>query len=58
MRVPPFFKSFKCTLNAAGFIATNTSGSSPGVWTSSLLNFNWKELTPNSEPAGARISAG
>ena len=45
-------------LSAAGFMATSTSGSSPGVWMSVLLNEIWKPLTPGSEPAGARISAG
>ncbi len=45
-------------LRAAGFIATSTSGWSPGVWMSLLLKLSWKPLTPGSEPAGARISAG
>ena len=45
-------------LSAAGFIATRTSGSSPGVWMSVELKLIWKPLTPGSEPAGARISAG
>ena len=39
-------------------MATSTFGSSPGVKMSWLLKFNWKELTPGNEPAGARISAG
>ena len=45
-------------LSAAGFIATSTSGSSPGVWISFELKLIWNPLTPGSEPAGARISAG
>ena len=45
-------------LRAAGFIATRTSGWSPGVWMSSLAKLIWNPLTPGSEPAGARISAG
>ena len=45
-------------LSAAGFIATSTSGSSPGVWMSSDEKLIWKPETPGSEPAGARISAG
>ncbi len=45
-------------LSAAGFMATSTSGSSPGVWISALEKLSWKPLTPGSEPAGARISAG
>ena len=45
-------------LSAAGFIATSTSGSSPGVWMSFEEKLIWKPLTPGSEPAGARISAG
>jgi hypothetical protein len=44
--------------NAAGFIATSTSGASPGVWMSVLEKLSWKPDTPGSEPAGARISAG
>ena len=45
-------------LSAAGFMATRTSGWSPGVWMSLLEKLSWKPLTPGSEPAGARISAG
>ncbi len=45
-------------LSAAGFIATRTSGWSPGVWMSVELKLIWKPDTPGSEPAGARISAG
>ena len=45
-------------LSAAGFIATRTSGWSPGVWISDDEKLIWKPDTPGSEPAGARISAG
>ena len=45
-------------LSAAGFMATSTSGSSPGVWISDELKLIWKPDTPGSDPAGARISAG
>ena len=45
-------------LSAAGFIATSTSGASPGVWMSCELKLIWNPETPGSEPAGARISAG
>ena len=44
--------------SAAGFIATSTSGASPGVWMSKLEKRSWNALTPGSVPAGARISAG
>ncbi len=44
--------------SAAGFIATSTSGSSPGVRMSWSAKCSWKPETPGSEPAGARISAG
>ena len=46
------------TFRAAGFIATRTSGLSPGVNISRLEKCSWKPLTPASVPAGARISAG
>ena len=45
-------------LSAAGFIATSTSGASPGVRTSWSAKCSWKLETPGSVPAGARISAG
>src|SRR4051794_26571710 len=45
-------------LSAAGFIATSTSGRSPGVRMSWSAKCSWKPETPGSEPAGARISAG
>ncbi len=46
------------TLSAAGFIATSTSGASPGVWMSWFEKRTWNPETPGKEPAGARISAG
>ena len=45
-------------LSAAGFIATSTSGASPGVMMSKFAKCTWNELTPGRVPAGARISAG
>jgi hypothetical protein len=45
-------------MSAAGFIATSTFGSSPGVvilWSAMLT---WNADTPLTVPAGARISAG
>ena len=44
--------------SAAGFIATSTSGASPGVVMSVLEMCTWKLDTPCTVPAGARISAG
>src|SRR6185369_3087237 len=58
MSAPPAGMSMTFVLSAAGFIATSTSGWSPGVWMSFELKLIWKPLTPGSEPAGARISAG
>ena len=55
---PPAGRSPTFVLSAAGFIATRTSGWSPGVWISFELKLIWKPETPGSEPAGARISAG
>ncbi len=43
---------------AAGFIATSTSGRSPGVMMSWSAKCSWKAETPGRVPAGARISAG
>src|SRR6185436_7495486 len=43
---------------AAGFIATRTSGWSPGVRMSVDANWIWNAETPWTVPAGARISAG
>ncbi len=58
MSAPPAGSSPMLVLRAAGFIATSTSGASPGVWMSLALKLIWKPETPGSEPAGARISAG
>src|SRR3954463_4229859 len=44
--------------SAAGFIATSTSGRSPGVRMSWSAKCSWKPETPGRDPAGARISAG
>ena len=55
---PPGLSVPMFTISAAGFIATSTSGASPGVWMSSELNCSWKPETPGRVPAGARISAG
>src|SRR5207244_6359884 len=56
--VPPRRRSFRSTLSAAGFMATSTSTSSPGVVTSTPPKWIWKADTPYVVPAGARISAG
>ena len=45
-------------MSAAGFIATSTSGASPGVKISLDEKWSWKPETPARLPAGARISAG
>ena len=58
MRTPPGFRSRRLALSAAGFIATSTSGASPGVKMSSSAKCTWKPETPARVPAGARISAG
>ena len=58
MSAPPAGSSPRFALSAAGFIATSTSGASPGVWISVLEKLSWNPDTPGSEPAGARISAG
>ena len=58
MRSPPRGRSDRFALRAAGFIATSTSGASPGVRMSWSAKCSWKLLTPGSVPAGARISAG
>src|SRR5713226_1633605 len=58
MRMPPGLRSPRCTLRAAGFMATRESSWSPGVYTRWLPNWSWKLDTPNRVPAGARISAG
>ena len=56
--MPPFLRSGRFVFSAAGFMATRTSATSPGVNTSLPEKLIWKPDTPNSEPAGARISAG
>src|SRR5262245_57821215 len=56
--VPPLGRSPRFVFNAAGFIATSTSGRSPGVRMSWSAKCSWKPETPGREPAGARISAG
>ncbi len=58
MIVDPFGTSPRFALSAAGFIATSTSGASPGVRMSWSAKCSWKLETPGSVPAGARISAG
>ncbi len=58
MIAPPATRSPMLVRSAAGFMATRTSGASPGVWMSLELKLIWKPETPGSEPAGARISAG
>src|SRR5215218_5610282 len=58
MIVPPRGRSCRFVLSAAGFIATRTSGASPGVRMSWSAKWSWKPDTPGSDPAGARISAG
>ena len=56
--VPCSTRSLRFVLRPAGFIATSTSGASPGVWISDDEKWSWKPDTPNKLPAGARISAG
>src|SRR3954463_14500529 len=58
MSRPPPGRSVRLALSAAGFIATSTSGASPGVMMSWSAKCSWKELTPGRVPVGARISAG
>src|SRR5664279_1856318 len=58
MTMPPSRTSGRFTLRAAGFMATSTSGWSPGVAMSVLAKWSWKLETPGRVPAGARISAG
>ena len=50
--VPPFGRSCRFVFSAAGFIATSTSGWSPGVRMSWSAKCSWKPETPGSEPAG------
>src|SRR6266851_2490178 len=58
MMSAPRGRSLRLALSAAGFIATSTSGASPGVRMSWSAKWTWKLDTPGSVPAGARISAG
>src|SRR6187200_2776573 len=58
MIVAPRGTSPRLALRAAGFIATSTSGASPGVSTSWSAKWSWKLETPGRVPCGARISAG
>src|SRR6202042_2325696 len=58
MMSAPRGTSVRLALSAAGFIATSTSGASPGVRMSWSAKCTWKLETPGSVPAGARISAG
>ena len=58
MMSAPRGTSFRLALSAAGFMATSTSGLSPGVRMSWSAKCSWKLDTPGSVPAGARISAG
>src|SRR5437763_12459045 len=58
MSRPPPGRSARLALSAAGFMATSTSGASPGVMMSWSAKCSWKELTPGRVPVGARISAG
>src|SRR5690606_7928316 len=58
MMVAPLGRSSRFAFSAAGFIATSTSGASPGVMMSWSAKWSWKLDTPGRVPAGARISAG
>ena len=58
MMSAPRGRSSRLALSAAGFIATSTSGASPGVRMSWSAKCSWKLDTPGRVPAGARISAG
>ena len=53
-----FQRASTLTFNAAGFIATRTSGASPAVVISLDPKLIWNAETPNNVPCGARISAG
>ena len=50
MIVLPRGRSARLALSAAGFIATSTSGASPGVSTSWSAKCSWKLETPGSVP--------
>src|SRR4051794_29650242 len=56
--VAPRRISGRFAFSAAGFIATRTSGVSPGVRMSRDAKWIWNADTPATVPAGARISAG
>src|SRR3954464_854500 len=58
MIVAPRRISPRFAFSAAGFIATSTSGASPGVRMSRDAKWIWNADTPATVPAGARISAG
>ncbi len=58
MIVAPLGRSPRFARSAAGFIATSTSGASPGVRMSWSAKWTWNDETPGSVPWGARISAG
>ena len=58
MIVDPRRISPRLAFSAAGFIATSTSGASPGVRMSRDAKWIWNADTPATVPAGARISAG
>ena len=50
--VAPYGRSRTFVFSAAGFIATRTSGRSPGVRMSWSAKWSWNPETPGSEPAG------
>src|SRR4051812_45657894 len=58
IRSQPAGRSTTFALSAAGFIATSTSGLSPGVFTWWSAKCSWNAETPGRVPAGALISAG
>src|SRR4029077_4357981 len=58
MIVAPFSTSSRLALSAAGFIATSTSGASPGVRMSREAKWIWNAATPATGPAGGRAPGG
>src|SRR3954466_3073128 len=58
IRSQPAGRSTTFAFSAAGFIATSTSGLSPGVFTWWSAKCSWNAETPGRVPAGALISAG
>jgi hypothetical protein len=58
MMVPPGSSLSSSFFSAAGFMATSTLGTSPGVRMSWSEICTWKAETPKRVPVGARISAG